>query len=317
MIVNMFGNGTVLYMLSTRSPLRNAVNIVMGNISFADLIAGMLACLNGIARNWNKSYTFGAAYCRINPFLKDVTLNVSNVTLVVLLIERVRARLWPTVKSTTVATALTQCLLTWTIAIIAFHWEIANYANYGQTFYSLTDPQSVSYICHLKDNFFGYELSGAIITLHIPTLLSVIMTTFLLYKMRRTRLHLEGVPTLAQYDCEKKVVAVVVVNLLLTIVNWIPEQYIFLMHSDKLTESFSETLEQWYLAFHVLAAIRCTVHPFVLLLVSKSFRKELRMCCMSKDATVSTNSSQPAPPSPASAAGTLSEVSETMSLYMP
>ena len=73
-------------------------------------------------------------------------------------------------------------------------------------------------------------ISVSILTLYLPTLLTTSLNSYLLYKMWRSRRHLEGVIDISQsqQETEKLVVIVIIANLTATIIAWFPEQYIFL-----------------------------------------------------------------------------------------
>ena len=232
-LVSSLGNGLILLVLATRKRMRNAVNLVIGNIAFADMIACIIVSVNAVGRNWNHDYVFSHGYCRYNPFFKDVSINISDLSLVVLLYERFKARMVPRVPETTLKMAMFECSLTWVYAVVAFHWELGNYASLIRRSFG----PFIQYSCELQGDFFVYEMIISVFTLYLPNLLTTVLNSYLVYKMWRSRRQLEGViedrnpVNESLLETERLITIMIIANLLATFIAWFPEQYIFLSPS--------------------------------------------------------------------------------------
>ena len=227
-------------MLLTRKHVRTAVNIVIGNIAFADAIAGTIFSVNAVGRNWRNQYVFNRDYCLYITFFRDVTLNIRSFSLIVLTWERLMARMVPRIKQTSIRKAMVECLLTWIFAAVFFAYELFNYTELkNEPYTDISFTFNITYYyctCALRRNTFNYELAMSFLTLYLPTVITVAGNLYILCKMRRASRALEGtVPTTATNDqtdqtddVEQQVMIVIVFELTASVIACIPEQYLFI-----------------------------------------------------------------------------------------
>ncbi|XP_013416497.1 QRFP-like peptide receptor [Lingula anatina] len=83
------GNGLVLFVLWRNKDMRNSTNLLLANLSIADLFVLLVCMPTAIAEFYCKEVWYlGEAMCKLIPFLETVVIHASMLSILVISVER-------------------------------------------------------------------------------------------------------------------------------------------------------------------------------------------------------------------------------------
>lgn len=232
LLLSTLGNGLILLILWKKTTVRNSVNIVIGNMAFADFFCCFIVTTIAVGRNMQHNYVLGEAMCQFDTFFKNVTMNVSDLSLVLLCYERLKVLWWPFLSGQSNIPAYVKCIVVWLSATGVYSWELFHYRKIGKREWAGNFTEV--YCEHDGDHLYE-EYFGALLGCYIPDILTTVLYVLFLWKIRQLIANSETSETdesaaslVNQWKYEKMVATMIVVNLVVSWVGWFPEQYLFL-----------------------------------------------------------------------------------------
>ena len=113
------GNSFVIYVIIRDQRMRSVTNFFIGNLSLADVLIGIFSIpfqfQAALLQTWNMPHFL----CPVAPFVKELTVNVSILTLAVIAVDRYKAVLDPfRVKGSHVHTAVLKMSVVWLVSTL-------------------------------------------------------------------------------------------------------------------------------------------------------------------------------------------------------
>ena len=284
-IVSLAGNiviGIIVYKTKT---MRNSINFFIVNMAMSDLLVPIIWIPRGMQKlyihSWLIGGPLGQAFCKLVPFLKDVSVLVSIQSLVLIAVDRFGAVVFP-LRSPLIRSKM--CLF-----IIIASWIAAIAVNSPKLLaYNLVGyPEKL--VCKRRWNeAFGgssshenYLLSYTIVFMFIPLVLITILyiITYLKLKSQNAKIPGEQMANAVQQrqQRERNVLKMAIAIVIGFAMSWLPLAIWIIV------VSFTDTII-WlncafrYLSFIVnfMAMVNCATNPCICFIFSRKYRKEFR-----------------------------------------
>ena len=118
-IIAVIGNLIVIFVVILRKNMQTVTNIFLANLAFADVILGLFAIpfqfQSAILQRWEVADSM----CKIAPFVKNISINVSVLSLTLIAIDRYIAVLYPLRAGFHKKVAAAMLTVIWIISILA------------------------------------------------------------------------------------------------------------------------------------------------------------------------------------------------------
>jgi hypothetical protein len=213
--------------------MRSSVNIAIGSMALSDALSGIIVTANAIGRNMKFNYSLPRFFCQHITYMKDVTATIPDLTFVVICYETTRPCLPPQLNKralTSPFSAYVKAIFVWLFICFIYWWEIRDYSDLKcRQWIEMREEW-----CQLNWNYDLYELITSIVVLYIANTLTLVMwlSSMVTLCFRKRNVEAEGAETRFYTRQQWRVLQVVIAHLLITILTWFPEQYLFLNESD-------------------------------------------------------------------------------------
>ena len=282
-IVSLAGNTFVGIIVYKTKPMRNSLNFFIANMAISDLLVPIIWIPNGIQKlyihSWLVGGPLGQAFCKLVPFLKDVSVLVSIQSLILIAVDRFGAVVFP-LRSPLIRSKM--CLF-----IIIASWIAAIAVNFPKLLtYKLVEyPENL--VCKRRWNeafgesssYENYLLSYTIVFMFIPLMLIAILYIITYLKLKSQKIPGEQLANALQQhqQRERNVLKMAIAIVLGFAMCWLPLAIWIIVFS------FTDTIA-WlnctfrYLSFivNLMALVNCAINPCICFIFSRKYRKELR-----------------------------------------
>ncbi|XP_068734174.1 QRFP-like peptide receptor [Montipora capricornis] len=285
-VVSLVGNSCIGIIVYKTKTLRKPINIFIVNMAMSDLLVPLidipLQVVNLYRYSWLISGVLGNAFCKLIPFLYEVSYIVSVQTLILIAVGRFGAVVWPLHSS---LISLKRCtffiLATWIVAMasmspVLFARSLEKYE--GEIFCFDQWEEAFGESLSLTD----YGLAYYIVFVYTPIILLIIIYSIILIKLK-----LQKIPgqqsTDAEIQCNKRntnVLKLAIAILLGVMFCKIPWSILKLMslYGKWPCSIFPQYVEtSWFLLISY-----CAVNPCICFAFCRNYReglKKLLKCC--------------------------------------
>ena len=116
-VVTIVGNALVILVIAKNRPMRTVTNFFIANLSVADVIIGFFGIPFQFQAALLQRWDLPAFLCPVAPFVKELTVNVSIVTLAVISVDRYFAVIHPLRPRCTRTAATVVMSVVWTFGL--------------------------------------------------------------------------------------------------------------------------------------------------------------------------------------------------------
>ena len=189
-VVSLVGNSFIGIIVYKTQTLRKPINYFIVNMAMSDLLYPIFFFPRNLTylyldNQWLISGPFGQVFCKLVPFLGDVSSLVSIQSLVLIAVDRFGAVVFP-LRSPLISSKLCPffILATWIVALAVL-------SPYLFAFQIVEDADGVMSCTRLWSEAFGesssevnYFLSGFVVFYYIPTALLIILYSIIVIKLK-------------------------------------------------------------------------------------------------------------------------------------
>ncbi|XP_060917602.1 prolactin-releasing peptide receptor-like [Labrus mixtus] len=117
LVVGVFGNYLLLYVICRTRKMHNVTNFFIGNLAFSDMLMCVTCVPFSLAYALNpRGWVFGRSMCYVVFLIQPVTVYVSVFTLTAIAVDRYYATVHPLKKRTTVSTCVSVLIGIWLLS---------------------------------------------------------------------------------------------------------------------------------------------------------------------------------------------------------
>ena len=291
LVVSLVGNSLIVLIVYKTPTLRKPINMLIANMAMSDLLYPIFLFPVRLADlhvgSWLIRGTLGQAWCKIHPFLADISSLVSIQSLVLITVDRYAAVVVP-LRSPLISRKVCRCLIvgTWILAA-------AFYSPYLFSF-NLVEYQEENLCVNQWEVAFGeksspgiYILLASIFLYYIPFVVLAILYSIILIKLKKQAhpgvqsANAEEQRTRRNRNVLKMTVAIVVAFFIC----WIPfsiNTIIFYLVPRK-TWDFCKLWVSHNVGLF-MAYTNCAINPIICLTFTSNYRQALRRLVNCRDA---------------------------------
>ncbi|CAG2233738.1 LKR [Mytilus edulis] len=287
-IIAVVGNSMVLYVVKSRKQMQSVTNIFIANLAFSDVLLGMFSTpfhfQSALLQRW-----FVADFmCKVAPFVKSVSVNVSVCSLTLIAIDRCVAVLLPLKARFAKKVAILILTSVWLISIgsalpEAIYYEIEN----RFMLEDLTDGKVCLPVWPTHKFNISYSIVQLLMQYVIP--LSVISFSYIRITQRLWQSTFPGIKSGLHRDNRrrknmKKVVKMLMIVVCLFSFCWLPLQtynILYVFWADTMNR-FKYINIVWLCSYWLAMSSAC-YNPFIYGLLNENFKNEykviMKSCC--------------------------------------
>ncbi|CAC5413374.1 LKR [Mytilus coruscus] len=287
-IIAIVGNSIVLFVVKSRKRMQSVTNIFIANLAFSDVLLGMFSTpfhfQSALLQRWNVADFM----CKVAPFVKSVSVNVSVFSLTLIAIDRCVAVLLPLKARFAKKVAILILIIVWLISIgsalpEAIYYEIENRFMLEE----LTDGKVCLPVWPTLKFHISYSLVQFLMQYVIP--LSIISYSYIRITQRLWESTFPGNNSGLHRDNRRRKTMKKVVKMLIIVVSlfafcWLPLQtynIVYVFWADKM--NLFKYINIVWLCSYWLAMSSACYNPFIYGLLNENFKNEYKVimtsCC--------------------------------------
>ena len=290
-VVGFIGNGLLIFIFTRHKSLRNVPNTFILCLSAGDflVIVGTVPFISLIYTV--ESWPFGGFICKLSEFIRDLSIGVTSLSLMVLSIDRYLAiamalkQLNMSCRSKKMAYAVSAVVWTLSIAIAApgaYTSHVMKYQTSNETYIHICYPFPLEWI-----NWYPKIIvMTKFILLYVIPLVFISISYAMLARhllLTKARAKKTGVPTPSNYQNQlksrAKVAKLVLVFVVIFVVSFLPNHifmfWFYFTYPNSL-ENYNSYWHYFKIAGYVLTFANSCTNPFVLYMSSGRFRSYYR-----------------------------------------
>jgi len=283
MVVSLAGNTFIGIIVYKTESMRKPVNFLVLNMAMSDLLYPIFVFPRFLSSlyvdYWLINGSLGQAFCKLVPFLQDISLSVSLQSVVLIAVDRFGAAVYP-LRSPVIGSKLCPffILATWIVASAVFSPDLI-------AFKLVETPGGL--VCRMQwNNVFGessslqnYFVAMFVLFLYTPLALIAILYIIIYVKLKSQKIPGELSVNAEQQrqQRERNVLKMAVAVVSGFAICWLPFSIIILVSffkRDKTTKS-SCGVGHLLLVVRIFAHANCAINPCICFISSGNFRKEL------------------------------------------
>lgn len=270
-LISSLGNGVIVFLLMRQSGLRTSANLLIGNMAIADFIQCICFTVTGVGTGVQVSYPLGSFWCKYDTFLKYWFLNVSQLSLIALSVDRVRRIFRPFDHELSSRMIFITCSSIWIFSlgvtmplIFLRSLHTREWADFEENW------------CQENDAHWAVWVTFSAVLVYLPAVTMLLCYNLILLQMRRLRQRHQQHDSLIASQ-QITILKMVYVYLMMTIICWMPQQY---LTYGKLffSRRYNWTSEQRkvYLVYNLFAAANAALNPIIYGIANQTFRKSVK-----------------------------------------
>lgn len=270
-ITGFIGNILVVITVTCNTLMRNTTNILIFNLSFADLLF-ICFCIPFTAVDYSfGQWPFGLACCRIVQYLINVSAYISIYTLVLMSLDRFLAVCFPVSRIRNEHNTMISIAVLWISVLIInlpllYAHGLNEYVDQGRNLTSCT---------FIKNEYLSwstFHISMFASSYLLPLALISGLYLFMLIRLWQNNLS----TTSTSRRGKRRVTRLVIVVVSCFAILWLPIQTILLLKSLHIYQSSTHLTIALQISAHVLAYSSSCINPLLYAFLSENFRKSFR-----------------------------------------
>lgn len=219
MTVSTVGNALIVVVLYRTIAIRTSANIFIGNMAIADFLQCLMFTVTGIGTSIQHNYPMGGFWCRSDTFLKYWFLNVSQLSLIALSVDRVTGIFKPFWKKLTPSVTAFVCLTLWIVSLLITLW-LAFYRSLAHREWS--DFSEV--LCYETDVDQAIWVTFTAVLVYLPLVSMLLFYHLILLRLRQLR---RRFPDNESIDTQQAtIMKMIYFYLMSSLICWAPQQYL-------------------------------------------------------------------------------------------
>ncbi|XP_074641411.1 G-protein coupled receptor 83-like [Tubulanus polymorphus] len=284
-LVSIFGNSLVIYVIVRNRQMHTVTNMFITNLACSDLLITLLNIPFNIARYILDDWPFGDGMCHVMNFVQSLSVYVSTFTLTSIAIDRYQVIIYPLRPKISIRWAITITIIMWLLAgamalphgiwhgqVQAGVWLVGKQKRCTRTF---PNAEFERYI------FLGTFLTQFCIPLAVITLAYGRIAQKLW--MRVTLGHVTQDQQIIHLRTKKKTIKMLMVVVAVFAMCWAPLHIYYLLVRFPPTTDFRHGPKALFSCYWIAMTSVC-FNPFIYCWMNETFRGEVMKClrCMTK-----------------------------------
>ncbi|XP_076072407.1 substance-P receptor-like [Mytilus galloprovincialis] len=280
-LVAVLGNGLVILVVLTKNNMQTLTNIFIANLACSDVALGIFVIPFQFQTAILQRWVVAEFMCSVAPFVKNLSVNVSVLSLTLIAIDRYIAVLHPLHAGFRKTVAIVVLLIIWLVSTLS----AVPYALFHtiESMFKLKDlPERKMCVVKWPSENFRTLYGAYLIILQYVVPLSIITFSYIRITCRKWGNALQGNETClprgrARNTNRKKVVKMLIIVVCLFAFCWLPVQIynlLLVVYKDKVNKF--EYIKIIWLCSNWLAMSNACYNPFIYGLLNEKFKKEFK-----------------------------------------